>query len=86
VDPQLPPQLPITTPICSYMYICIFKMPLEKGKEWNYVRVFELKDKHTSTCAVHGGVQVPQACLCRWCIPHQGALISNYYTLIQLVG
>ncbi len=47
MGPQLPPQLPITTPIRSY--ICILKMPREKGKEWNHVRVIELKDKRTST-------------------------------------
>ncbi len=49
MGPQLPPQLPITTPIRSYMYTYVFKMPREKEKEWNHVRVVELKDKHTST-------------------------------------
>ncbi len=49
MGPQLPPQLPITTPIRSYMSIYIIKMPREKGKEWNHVRVIELEDKRTST-------------------------------------
>ncbi len=46
MGPQLPPQLPITTPkrSCTYIYIYIFKMLREKGKEWNHVRVIELKD------------------------------------------
>ncbi len=48
MGPQRPPQLPITTPIHSYMYIYIFKMPREKGKEWNHVRVIEMKDNRTS--------------------------------------
>jgi len=43
VGPQLPPQLPITAPICSKCTY-IFKMSREKGKEWNHVRVIELKD------------------------------------------
>ncbi len=48
MGPQLPPQLPKTTPIRSYMYLYI-QNAREKGKEWNHVRVIELKDKRTST-------------------------------------
>jgi len=44
-------------------------MPREKGKEWDYVTIIELKDKSHQL--------VLQACLCRWCFPHQRALPAH---------
>jgi len=74
VGPQLPPQQPITTLIHLLTYVYIFKLPREKGKEWDHVTTIGLKDKHqhkvgTSTASMS------------LCFPHQRALTSHESSL-----
>jgi len=71
VSPQLPPQLPITTPMHTYVYI--FKMPIEKGKEWDHVTIIELKDKshqHKVECKYCKHIFVGGASRIREHFPH----------------
>lgn len=46
VGPQLPHQLPVTTPMHANTYTHLFHECQEKEKEWTYVKVIEKDKKH----------------------------------------